>query len=1428
MAGYRATQIRLPANETEFEKNCVILFSELLRDPNTKRVGTKGQRQHGLDVVGCRDRDPKKIVGIQCKLKSNPNKLTKTEAAKEIKKALGYKPGISEYFIVTTSKDNIKLQQFAQEQSKKQATAGRAIHIEIWGWDTLQEKIDQSEKAKKAFDPGFSPSIATQDRKLDAILARQKKQPTGKQLASFAESFRPRSEDIIRLPQVFAERELKNGMARALRRRGFAKTDTPGELADLALRALDGDLTQGPPALRAEICERAGRANADLKSVKLSKRFRKAVAKLDSARDLFIIDALLHEANGDPDATLRALKTRKDVDTLSTLLTALVRQRGGAAALEWAKGETLEPRDFSPPGAMNLILQEIDQGEFDTAFDHVSKISDEYLEQCPALRLMRAQLTLAAILPTDQKAALIQGLPMDPKVLQLASGAKALQNIRAAATDLRVLIGLLDELGLQYLENLLKEYELWLRLEDENTQEAARAQVAEEIADPELTLRRVRLALSYKVPFNQEALQRHLASQKDIGGWTSDERFAAFLMAYHSDDAKKISEFFDKNHDDLFSQTDLARSALAGIEIEVLARTGRFEEARAHIASHTGADLSPEQAAFIEEMVAHIERGDEVESLRQRYSDSGKVTDLRPLVSGLRARRDTKQLAVYAPVLARETKTVEDFDVAVKALYQNDQLPDVLTLMGDLPELFKLDDEYSSIKGWTLFRLGRVMEARTIARATMTKRGATNDRELVINTAIESGDWGNLQALLAQEATRVDSISANDLIRLARLGFEVDSSYVDHFRDAALTKAPDDPEINLSAYMLATERGQEYRAGGQAHEWFQKAIKLSGPDGPVRTVSMKEMVDHASGWNERTESVDKMLRRAEAPLFIVARALRRQMLDLILGQALRNADTSDSRLRFPVFAFFGAHPWQNLSSLTPLALDISCIVTLEYLGLLQTIIGHFRNVLIAPSTLSTLFIERQYLRVTQPSEIAKAERIRALISSGALKTVSEDIETPASDVKEIGRDLAVLLALAKRDGGLVVRSAPVSKIGTYLDQHADMSGYDGVLIDTFSVLDFLSQGAKIDAETKQSATDYLHQVDKGWQNSPNITADSALYLDDLTITYLDHVGLLPTLTESVSVVFIHPETESRTRQVLNYGKQAAELLAVIDSIRGTLGGALESGKIRFSSRRLKGDETDDESESFGTSPSLDIMSNLSAIDVVITDDRCLNKLPAWSDGVGHSSRVATTLEILDELKTAKKLNENGLWRARHKLRCAGYYAMPSRAHEILHHLKSAPVEDKKIRETPELKAVRESVALARINNVFLPAEMPWLNSFKLESIKALRSLWANSVAGDTSEAQSDWLLSVLPDPLEWCLEPENEAAWAAARQYAIGLAGFLLVFVDGKVDQRRRYFSWLNDAYIKPIRQKRPEIWSEVVPFVKSYMVRLMEIDDET
>ena len=53
--------------------------------------------------------------------------------------------------------------------------------------------------------------------------------------------------------------------------------------------------------------------------------------------------------------------------------------------------------------------------------------------------------------------------------------------------------------------------------------------------------------------------------------------------------------------------------------------------------------------------------------------------------------------------------------MAIKALYRAGRYTELIELTEDMPEQFKLNIEYDAIKAWTLYRLGRVMEAHNRA-----------------------------------------------------------------------------------------------------------------------------------------------------------------------------------------------------------------------------------------------------------------------------------------------------------------------------------------------------------------------------------------------------------------------------------------------------------------------------------------------------------------------------------------------------------------------------------------------------------------------------------------------------------------------------------------------------------------------------------------
>ncbi len=154
-----STIISMPANDRDFEEKCVVLFCGLLQDPNVKTVGTRGQDQKGLDLLGRLNRDPAQPVGVQCKLRTKGDRLTETEVREEVTAALAVSPPLTEYYIVTTAPDDTKLDLLAGALSLAQKNAGRTIDIQVWGWDTLQQKIRADAKALNAFDPGHSATL---------------------------------------------------------------------------------------------------------------------------------------------------------------------------------------------------------------------------------------------------------------------------------------------------------------------------------------------------------------------------------------------------------------------------------------------------------------------------------------------------------------------------------------------------------------------------------------------------------------------------------------------------------------------------------------------------------------------------------------------------------------------------------------------------------------------------------------------------------------------------------------------------------------------------------------------------------------------------------------------------------------------------------------------------------------------------------------------------------------------------------------------------------------------------------------------------------------------------------------------------------------------------------------------------------------------
>ena len=154
MSELSAAQVPKPRDEQAFERCNLVLWRCILNDERTYLYGRRGQRQDGVDILGCRNGDPNRRVGVQCKLKTDGQLLRAEEVRREVDKATSFHPPLSEYLIVTTAPDDAKIQSLVKDLSATiSETRNAPLQISVLGWDNLQLEIQRYPEALNAFDP---------------------------------------------------------------------------------------------------------------------------------------------------------------------------------------------------------------------------------------------------------------------------------------------------------------------------------------------------------------------------------------------------------------------------------------------------------------------------------------------------------------------------------------------------------------------------------------------------------------------------------------------------------------------------------------------------------------------------------------------------------------------------------------------------------------------------------------------------------------------------------------------------------------------------------------------------------------------------------------------------------------------------------------------------------------------------------------------------------------------------------------------------------------------------------------------------------------------------------------------------------------------------------------------------------------------------
>ncbi|MVA72099.1 hypothetical protein GOZ81_13570 [Agrobacterium vitis] len=1076
-----------------------------------------------------------------------------------------------------------------------------------------------------------------------------------------------------------------------------------------------------------------------------------------------------------------------------------------ADAIRWLAATGLSIDELHPDAKFRILAMHLELDDTPSALDLIEKLKDADYEATPALLFFAGHACLEHVVHSDLRDALLAPLPPDLADFPLANDTQAMAHRTKAIEFYKRADAALTSLGATRAASVAADRALWLQLRDPTFADKAMDTLQSSLANEGVRLRRVPIAFAFNVGLNLQAVEDDIDRATALsGGSSADAAVARLEVALHRK-ALEVADYIEAHREQLL--TYYQPEFLTSIEIESLCKAGRTSEARSKLTELERKDMPSNSLVTLRSLVESAAGADVVAMREAEYRKSPGVPALMNLIAELRRIRDFPKLAEFSEILFEQVKDIASAESYVGALYElhsDEKIADFASLY---PEIVDASSTVGNTVAWAFYRLGCLGDAMTRLRKLKSGRDVQNDRFLETNIAIASGDWSSLGAFVESEWQKREERGPAELIRAGVLAQRIGATArSQELVRAAASKADGDAGILVTAYSTASSAGWENEE--DIHGWLEAAMAASGENGPVQRMDIRDLLDGQPEWNDRLDRTWELVVQGEAPLFAAAKVASRTLLDLFLRPALTNLGQTDLRRKSPIFAFGGTKPMRNDVS-KRVAVDITSLLTLGLTGQLSNFIGWADIVTIAHTTLGWLFEERDKLAFHQPSQVRRAREVKQLIDNGRLHRFEGAASDQALEMRvgdDIARYLVAVQTIDEKDRSqkLVVRPAPLPKPGSLLQESADISGLESYFAGVGDVLSSLRLVGQLSETESKNAKAYLRMHEQPWPHNPLVQPGATLYLDDVALSYLQHLSLLARLPMAGFKVYVTSSEVERANGLVGHDASADEARQIVEELQVTLRDAIASGTVRLG-RLLEGEE---EGGKLDMHPSRLLLSDRPEVETLVIDDRFINRFATH-----ETYAIASSVDLLGTMAADGALTADQLVQAITVIRQAGLLFTPFCDGEVASLLNSAPIIDGRIQETAELKAMRDSVLLARMTDgLQLPRESVWIDSLLREVLAALRNQWQDAVADDVASVRSSWLLQFL-DPRGWSHRSTAAGANAADRQRAQILALLIMPTSDEAV--RLRYWNWLEEAVLAGFREEQPESYAELVKTVR-------------
>ena len=1219
------------------------------------------------------------------------------------------------------------------------------------------------------------------------------------------------------------DEKIKEAIDRLRRSHHFSEFDSVKASIELGRRLIADEFKDGSSATRVEGLSWCARSlcAADVAG---AERLIVAARNLERSPELGIAEAVVAAAKGDHRGALAKLADLDSPCARTAALVAVARHEGKLAATEWLTAAGLSPADLDPEGRLVVLTIELDLAHWESAADIARMVTTDDMLAMPPLWHQVGIALLLTTLPENYREVVRYQLPLDLAEAPFDSVGRAVEDRRLARDHFRRAAAVAKELELTEATKIDETYAMWLGLSDVETRIDAKKCLEARFRDADSALHLVPLGIGFGISMDLSAVVKQIERQESLrGGVTSDSATARFALAFTEQYSDQCTEYIIEHFEALSEY--VTTKAMRVLQLEWYLKKGRYEAASKCVEQLEQDGVTEAEIDRFRERVDETKGADLVEVRKARFEESDQLDDLVALVVDLREKENWDELCKYGAILYSRTRSVNHAEWLVSALANTNRMDEVQGFLKSHPDLLEQSRGLQMADAWSLYYEGELLKARTRLNSLHSAEEDTSYRMLKVRIAIALGDWYSLMDFVANELNNRNCRSAVELLSAAQLGYSVGSPHSRALLDAAIDSGNDNAEVLAGSYYLAVQADIESEV---SVEMLQRSAALSQDDGPVRRVDFRGVVDVHTQWEKRGNQAWQLFRHGNLPMCVVAQLLNTSLFHMTIIPGFQNLDEADARRRRVIPAYSGRRITRRMELACSVAMDSTALLTLAFLDVLDTAFEALDSVWIPHCTMAWLFEERQRVAFHQPRMVREARAIRDLLARDRLRRFVSTSTADLDLVTEIGEELAELIAEAeahydcdKNVQHVVVRSAPVYLRSSLMEEEADLSAYTHILTSCVAVVDKLREKGQLTAADEQRAQSYLEQHEREWPGQPGISDCAVVYLDDLTTGYLLHLGLLDKLSACGLTAVVSSSTVRQTNELIAYESVSGKVSDVIERIRRAVEQGIVSGKVRIG----RNDTTDDSEEMpISEHPTVAVTKLMSECDAIVVDDRFINQNENIQSESGGSTAVFTTLDLLSSLRSNHSISSEVFSEYLTLLRRTGYVFVPTSAMELSNQLASAPVKAKRLVETAELKAIRESLLSARMGDwLRLPEEESWLRNTMNTLGRVLINVWTTTADIAGAPIRADWLFSHM-DIRGWTQSFSKDKHYSVEKIGPIVYYFMMLTPPSGATAQaKKRYWTWLEERVLKPMKEREPELYDVLLEVHRRHVAAVVD-----